>query len=116
MLLLVCDIPAQTISISGDSVPRFKGGDKALYTFLHKHTRYPSFAKKEEIRGTVIIQFRVDYLGEMKDVVAIQLVAPSLDQEALRVIALLQGHWEASERIAGPATGTRVINFQFGIP
>jgi TonB family protein len=115
-VLIVRDDSAQTILVGGDSLPAFHGGDKALVRFLQKHTRYPAHAKKEEIKGTVIVTFNVDYLGNMRDIHFIQKVSPELDKEALRVISLLEGRWEPAERVSEAPAGNRIINFKFGIP
>jgi TonB family protein len=115
-LLIAQNASAQTVSVGGDSLPRFKGGDEALVHFLRKNTHYPNRPKKEGVRGTVIVKFNVDYLGKMCNIGLIQGVNPFLDAEALRVVSLLGGRWEPSERDSGPATSTRVINFKFGIP
>lgn len=41
------------------------GGDQALYKFLAKETRYPQFAKENNIQGRVYITYVIDKTGEV---------------------------------------------------
>lgn len=67
--------------------PSFPGGEEALAKYLGNNTRYPHVAAENGIEGVVVVQFVVDYEGNVKDV---KVVTPAkgggLEQEASRVI------------------------------
>jgi protein TonB len=56
--------------------------------FLAKNFRYPDEAVSKEQQGEVIVSITVDEHGEATDYTIFQSAAPSLDDEALRVIKL----------------------------
>jgi len=68
--------------------PEFPGGEKALFEFLGKNTKFPAIAKDAGIQGIVYMQFVVMEDGSINpDMVEIlRGVHPALDQEAIRVV------------------------------
>ena len=72
---------------------QFKGGQEALIDYLLQNTRYPAEAMKEEITGEVIVEFVVERNGMITNAKIVKSVAPSLDQEALRVVTNMP-NWE----------------------
>jgi TonB family protein len=64
----------------------YPGGISALSGFLSRYLRYPDKAIKNNIQGTVVVQFIVDKDGSVTDVQVAQHVDPLLDEEAIRVI------------------------------
>ena len=72
---------------------QFKGGQEALVDYLLQNTRYPAEAMKEEITGEVIVEFVVERNGMITNAKIVKSVAPSLDQEALRVVTNMP-NWE----------------------
>lgn len=72
-----------------DEMPEFPGGMAACMEWLQKNIRYPieAFAKKEQ--GRVIVQFVVEENGEVRQLQVVRGVTPSLDGEALRVVATM---------------------------
>jgi len=72
-----------------EEMPEFPGGEEALREFMAKTIKYPEDAKKGGIEGKVYITFVVDTDGGVIDAKVARGVAPSLDNEALRVINLL---------------------------
>ena len=72
---------------------QFKGGQEALIDYLLQNTRYPAEAMKEEITGEVIVEFVVERNGMITNAKVVKSVAPSLDQEALRVVTNMP-NWE----------------------
>ncbi len=67
-----------------EDMPEFPGGQSELMSFLAKNVKYP--VEAHEIQGRVIVSFVVRKDGSISDAEVVRSVAPSLDQEALRVI------------------------------
>ncbi len=72
---------------------QFKGGQEALVDYLLQNTRYPVEAMKLEQTGEVIVEFVVERNGMITNTRVLKSVAPSLDQEALRVVTNMP-NWE----------------------
>lgn len=47
--------------------PSFPGGDKGLFAYLGKNTKYPGQAKELKLQGRVFITFVIDKKGEVMD-------------------------------------------------
>lgn len=68
-------------------MPSFPGGDAALAIYLSKSIRYPNIAAENQISGRVVVQFVVDYEGNIKDVKVISdPKGGGLEAEAARVV------------------------------
>lgn len=68
-------------------MPSFPGGEAALATYLAKNIRYPNIAAENQISGRVVIQFVVDYEGNINDVKVISdPKGGGLEAEAARVV------------------------------
>ncbi len=63
----------------------FPGGKASWEGYLDRHFRYPRNARKDNIQGTVVVQFIVDKEGVVSDVQAIS-GPEELRQEAVRLI------------------------------
>jgi len=66
----------------------FQGGDiNTFRDWVQKNLVYPPEAAKDGIFGRVTVQFSVDVKGKVCDVKVLRGVAPSLDNETIRVIS-----------------------------
>jgi len=71
----------------------FPGGDAAWNRFLLQNMRYPSDAVKNNIEGTVVIQFIVDKDGAVSNIQAVKGPEDGgLREEAIRIIRK-SGKW-----------------------
>ena len=78
-----------TIPAHGDIMPAFPGGPDVMYRFIFENIRYPVKARKAGISGKVITQFNIEPDGSLTDIHIVKGVSEDLDNEALRVIALM---------------------------
>ena len=72
-----------------DSAPEFEGGLKALYKFVSSHVKYPEDASGKGKGGTVYVKFVVDEKGKVGKLSLLNNVGYGLDEEALRVVAMI---------------------------
>lgn len=70
--------------------PEYKGGREAMFKILGQQTIYPQNALQAGVTGTVLIRALIDSTGRMASAEVYKGVYPSLDQEALRVVRLLE--------------------------
>ena len=71
-------------------LPQYPGGIDAAFSSIFKNIKYPSAARENNIEGTVHVQFVVDKEGNIRDIVVLKGVHPSLNAEAIRVVKLLK--------------------------
>lgn len=94
--------------------PEFKGGIREFYKFLASNIRYPIDAARRGVAGRVMLSFVVCEDGSMCDYKVENRIGYGLDDEALRVVKLMNGKWDP-----GSMRGQKVkvkynvpINFQ----
>ncbi len=66
--------------------PQFKGGMNKFYQYLGSSIRYPSDAARNNIEGTVKLEYTVERDGRITEVQIKQSVYPSIDDEAKRIV------------------------------
>lgn len=97
-VLLCCSFPtlAQNTTDAEDkpvygveTMPQYPGGDEALLKFIRDNLKYPAAAAEGGIEGRVTIRFIVGRTGEVRDVTVIRGLAPSCDEEAVRVVKMM---------------------------
>ena len=71
------------------SVPIFKGGKKAMDSFINQNLIYPNNADKNGIRGKVEFSCIVTKEGKLKDVKMIKALGFGCNEEALRLVKLM---------------------------
>jgi len=69
-----------------EEMPRFPGGEEAMMSWISSNVRYPEQAKREGIKGVVVVSFVVDKIGKVRDVKLVRSVSPLLDAEAVRLM------------------------------
>lgn len=69
-------------------MPKFPGGDEALFKFLQQNLEYPKDAKDHNIQGIVYATFIVEKDGKLSNITILRGLHPSCDKEVLRVLAL----------------------------
>lgn len=74
-----------------ETLPEFPGGQERMLKILEDSMRYPKDALENRIGGKVVTQFVVDTSGHVVNIRVLQGVRPDLDNEAIRLIGLLDG-------------------------
>jgi len=77
--------------------PKFPGGDEKLFKIIKDSLKCPESALKDDIGGRLITQFTIDTLGNVKDIKIIKGVREDLDNEAIRLVGLLNGWTPATQ-------------------
>lgn len=69
-----------------DDMPTFAKGETAFYDYLRKSIDYTTAARRNEITGTVIVQFLVDKDGKIKNVKLVRGLGYGLDEIAINAV------------------------------
>lgn len=89
--------------------PEFPGGNDSLMKYLMQNLRYPKEARDSRIQGTVFVTFIIEKDGSVSDVRALRGVAPSLDEEAIRVVSAMPA-WKPGYQRGQP------VRVQYNLP
>lgn len=92
----------------------YEGGSSALSAFIKKELRYPPKAVEAKIEGIVKLKFEVDYLGETHHIKVISSLGYGCDEEAIRIVDLLQYKVPKSHNIR--VGYQKKINIRFKLP
>ncbi len=91
---------------------QFPGGDEALLKFIQENTKYPIEAIKNNISGTVYVQFVVEKDGSISDVKVVRGIGGICDEEAVRVITKMPS-WIPAKQKGIPVRSYYVIPIAF---
>jgi protein TonB len=75
--------------LNPDVMPEFRGGVKALNSFLSSRIHFPEMEREKDLNGTVIVRILIDVDGKVTEVEIMKSISPGFDKEALRVAGLL---------------------------
>jgi TonB family protein len=70
--------------------PIYPGGGKAMTEFIYQHLRYPESALQAMPEGVVLVEYDIDYKGNVVDTRVLQGIGHGCDEEACRVVRLLK--------------------------
>jgi len=96
-----------------DKTERDQCAKAQLINFISENTKYPESAKIAGIEGMVIAEFVVTKNGEVQNVKVIRSEAPSLAEEAKRVVVLMQ---DMEERWVPGRQDGKAVNVQMKLP
>jgi TonB family protein len=83
----------ETVFLTVEKVPEFKGGISEFYLFLQKNLIYPEAMLKRNIQGKVFITMTVEKDGSLSDIKSVRDVGYGSADEAIRVLKL-SPKWE----------------------
>jgi protein TonB len=81
-----------------ETMPAFPGGTDGMMKVLRENLKYPESALKDGVSGKVLVGFVIDTLGNVGDVKIVRGVREDLDNEAMRVVKLLNGWTPGTQR------------------
>jgi TonB family protein len=81
-----------------EQMPQFNGGEGEMLKFLGRNIHYPKSAKEAGVEGLVVLSFVVETDGSLHDITVIKSLGNGTDQEAMRVVGEMDGHWTAGKQ------------------
>ena len=70
--------------------PYYVGGNAALRDFVNKNLTYPKKDFDSNIEGTVVLRYEINHKGKVIDVKIISPLSRACNEEAIRVVKLLE--------------------------
>jgi protein TonB len=92
----------------------FEGGRAAIDVFVKKELRYPKEALAAKVEGRVSVQYTVDYKGKVTEVHLISGIGHGCDEEALRIVKLMQ--FKVPEQGKIKSKYSRKLHIHFRLP
>ncbi|MEL7221809.1 MAG: energy transducer TonB [Bacteroidota bacterium] len=93
--------------------PSYPGGPQAMRKFLSQQIKYPDTARKEKISGTVRLRIDINYKGKVTGAKVLTSLGYGCDEEAQRVVRLLQFEVPKQRKIKAIFHKTMNINFKY---
>ncbi|MBN1180901.1 MAG: TonB family protein [Bacteroidales bacterium] len=82
-------IEGDTMLVRMPTIPQFPGGEDSLISFIERNLKYPPKAVEDRIEGRVLVEFIVNYKGEITKVKVTEGVRKDLNKEAIRVTKMM---------------------------
>jgi TonB family protein len=95
-------------------MPRLDGGKEKLRQFIKDNLRYPQEAIENKVEGDVVVKYKVSGLGEVFDASVVHGIGHGCDEEALRLVSLLQ--YEAVKNRGVRVTSNSRMKIPFRLP
>lgn len=92
----------------------YKGGSKALTAFVLENLKYPQEAWDNQIEGTVHARYDINHRGKVTKIKIINAVGYGCDEEAKRLIRLLE--FEVPKTRGLKLTFHKTIHIHFRMP
>lgn len=81
---IICNPP-----LNSNLSPKYPEGDQALLNFIYSKIKYPPIMRSTCVAGRVILKITVDKAGNPIDYEITRGLHPTLDQEVLRVVKMI---------------------------
>ena len=91
------NLKEEQVYVQVDKMPQFRDGQVDLVKYLSKNIRYPEQAKKDSLKGNVLVEFIVTADGKVSNVNIKKSLNSECDKEALRVIKAMP-NWIPGEK------------------
>lgn len=101
-----------TIYTCSDILPQYTGGSNAMTRELQSYMSYPRSARRENIEGTVYIQFIIDTSGHATGCKTLRGIHPECDAVAMTAVCKLQ-RWIPGKHRGKPVLTRYVVPVRF---
>jgi protein TonB len=85
------------VNLAEKEKPVFPGGERELRKYLALNLRYPNAAMENKVEGYVILSFKIDVEGKVKEIKVLKGIGSGCDEEAIRVVRKMP-HWEPAHK------------------
>lgn len=115
--------PADSVMVTADTsyvytnaeyMPGFRGGSTRLKVFVNRYLRYPEAARRQHLTGVVQVSFVVQPNGHLTKFHINTPLSPACDQEALRMLSLLDQQFSPGLQNGRPVPVAETLSFGFG--
>lgn len=98
-----------------EQMPEFKGGEQEMFRFLGENIRYPKTAQEAGTEGLVVLSFVIEKDGTVNDVQVLKKLGMGTDEEAMRVVELMNGKWQPGKQDGQPVPVRYTLPIRFAI-
>jgi TonB family protein len=89
-----------------------QGGMKELKSHIESNLQYPEAAKKQKVKGIVVIEGTVTPSGDLTNLTVLKPLHPACDQEALRLVRT-GPKWQPAKRYGKPVEEKIRVRIRF---
>lgn len=97
-------------------IPTYPGGKDAYLKFIQENIVYPAQALSNKVEGLVYVVYTVNNIGEIVDAIVTKGIGSGCDEEAIRVIRLMQYEPARNRGVKMKVQMKTRINFKLPVP
>lgn len=105
-------INVNSVFNGAEVMPSYKEGMDGLIKFMQRKLVYPSRSKRQNIEGTVFVEFVVNREGKVVDLKVVRGISEDCDREAIRVISSMPA-WNPGSQQGIPVSVRMVLPVRF---
>jgi TonB family protein len=94
------------------NLPKYPGGSEAFSDFINKNIRYPQEAVEARVAGSVIVEYDIHDDGTVSGARVLRGIGYGCDEEAVRLVSLLQYEKVKNRGIRVKMTTKTTIHFR----
>ena len=111
-LLDVATSKEDTVYQIVEEMPKFPGGEEAMFKFISENVKYPQEAKDKNIAGRVFVNFVIEKDGSVDEVKVLRSIGGGCDEEAVRVVKSMP-KWTPGKQKGKPVRVSYIMPFVF---
>lgn len=92
--------------------PYYEGGISAMKAFIKQSLSYPTAALTKKVEGTVYVRYTINYKGKVVDTKIISGIGYGCDEEASRLVRLLEFNVPRNRKLKAVFHKTLQIHFR----
>lgn len=97
-----------------DQLPRFPGGDLAMFKYIEKKKIHPPNLEAQSVEGEVFVSFQLDGNGNVTNVKSLRADNAQMEADAIRVIKSMP-RWQAAKKGGYPVTVKKTVLIKYRI-
>ncbi|MFD3001775.1 TonB family protein [Pontibacter toksunensis] len=98
-----------------EQMPHFESGDADMIKFMGTNINYPKQARAAGVEGLVVVSFIVGTDGSISDVQTLKKLGKGTDEEAVRVVKLMNGRWKPGKQGGKPVPVRYTLPVRFAL-
>jgi TonB family protein len=92
--------------------PTFRGDSEGFDKYVARKLKYPKEARKCHIEGTVVVEYIIDTLGNVKNIKVVKSAHPLLDQEVVNIVSA-SPKWNPAKNNSILVNAKKIIRIKF---
>lgn len=107
------ELSDSTLYVKAEIMPKFEGGERAMFQFLQTSLKYPPRCREEGHQGKIEVSFIINKTGDLIEPKIVEGIDEDIDKEVLRVVQLMRGKWTPGLECGRPVSVRYLLPMNF---